>query len=124
MDTSAIDLPALTLAAIIALAITLLLWAAQRGDNSRRGWLVAAVITAVLLATGLIDLLRAKPRETHVAAVLLGASLPVLGSAGLVRGTRRVRPLVRWPLVFLTAVVLLLAGVLLGAALVPKLLGS
>lgn len=122
MDTAAIDFPALALATLIALGITVALWFGNRGDDKRRGWIAAAALAAVLLAIGLLDVLRATPRETHVATAVFGATLPVLGAMGMILGTRRVRPLVRWPMVFVTAFVLLFGGVLLGAAVLPKFL--
>lgn len=122
MDTAAIDFPALTLATMIALGITIALGFARRGENIRRGWMAAAALTALLLAIGLADLLRATPRETHLATVLVGAPLPVLGAMWMIVGTRRVRARVRWPMVFVTAFLLLFGGLLLGAAVIPKYL--
>jgi cytochrome bd-type quinol oxidase subunit 2 len=124
MDTSAIDFPAFALATLVALGITLALGYSSRGDSRRRSWMVAGVISAVLVAIGLVDLLRATPRETHVATVLLGAPLPVLGSLGMILATRRVRGRFRWPIVFVTAFILLFGGLLLGAAVLPKYLPS
>src|SRR5688500_917789 len=122
MDTSAVDFHALALALTIALAITVALWWAYQGGNVRRGWIAAATLTALLLAIGLADLLSATPRETHLATVLVGAPLPVLGAMGMIVGTRRVRPGVRWAMVFATAFALLFGGLIIGATVVPKFL--
>jgi hypothetical protein len=122
MDTSALDFPAVALGALIALGITAGLWYAHRAGDNRRTWIIAGAIATLLLVVGLIDLLRAAPRETSLATVFVGAPLPVLGAVGMIRGTRRVRPLYRWPLVFVTAFVLLFGGLLLGAAVLPKYL--
>lgn len=122
MDTAAVDFPALALAIIIALGITVALWMAHRGENIRRGWIAAATLTAVLIAIGLADLLSAAPRETHLATAFVGAPLPVLGAMGMIGATRRVRPGFRWPMVFATAFVLLFIGLIIGATVVPKFL--
>jgi UDP-N-acetylmuramyl pentapeptide phosphotransferase/UDP-N-acetylglucosamine-1-phosphate transferase len=119
MDFSAVDFPALGLALIIALTITVALMRADPGGN-RRGWITAAVVAGVLFAVLLADLLRETPRQTHVATAIVGAIVPVLGALGMVRATRRVRPLFRWSLVYVTALILLLAGLLLGATFVAR----
>jgi hypothetical protein len=122
MDTAAVDFPALVLATVIAAVITAVLFLAHREDNNRRGWIAAAAVTAILLAIGLADLLREKPRETFIAAPLIAAALPVLGATGMIRGTRRMRPWLRWLLVFVTTFLLLFTGLLLGATVLPKYL--
>ncbi|MEX2152085.1 MAG: hypothetical protein WD825_02040 [Gemmatimonadaceae bacterium] len=122
MDTAAVDFPALLLATLVAGGITVALILAYRGDNARRLWIAAGAVALLLLAVGLVDLLRATPRETHLAAPVVGVILPALGAVGMIRGTRRVRPWVRWLLVFATAFVLLFAGLLLGATVVPRFL--
>ena len=119
---SIVDVPALLISIIVALAITVALMVAHRGDNHRRGWLAAGGVSAALIAIGLIDLLRVTPRETNIGAVIVGAALPVLGALGMIRGTRRVRPWIRWPMVFLTAYALLFGGLLIGATLASRLL--
>ena len=120
MDTSAIDFPALALAGTIALAITVSLAWADRSGSSRRPWLVAGALGAVLITIGLVEILTATPREVHVATVLVGIPVPVLSALGLIRATRRVRPWIRWPAVFVATLVLLFAGLLVGAAVVPR----
>lgn len=124
MDTSAIDFAALALGVVASAAITgAIAWAA-RHEGATRLWLAAAVVTAILIAIGLVDLLREEPRETHVATVLVGIPMPVLGAVGLQYAMRRVRPWIRWATVFLVAFVLLFTGLLLGAAIVPRFLGA
>lgn len=122
MDTSAVDFLALTLALVIAAAITVTLWLANRGETARRAWIAAATLIALLIAVGLADLLRETPRQTHIAAVLLGAPLPVLGAMGMLIATRTVRPIWRWLLTFAAAFFLLFGGLLIGAALLPRYL--
>jgi hypothetical protein len=78
----------------------------------------------LLAAIGIFDLLGERPRETHLATAVLGAALPVLGALGLARGMRRVRPWVRWLVVFLAALVSLLGGLLLGASILPRFFGG
>lgn len=122
MDVSAIDFPALLLGLFIAVIVTAALMFAHRGEQNRRGWMVAGGFAALLAALGLFDLLRESPRETHLGTPFVGAILPVLGGLGMVRATRRVRPWLRWGMVFVTTFVLLFAGVLLGAAIIAKYL--
>jgi UDP-N-acetylmuramyl pentapeptide phosphotransferase/UDP-N-acetylglucosamine-1-phosphate transferase len=121
MDAGAIDLSALFLGILVALTITVAFLFAVRGTR-RREWITAGVLAAALLAIGLVDLLRASPRETHLATAFTGALIPVLGALGLARATAPMRPQFRWPLVFAVTFVLLLAALLFGAALVPKYL--
>ena len=124
MDTSAIDFPALTLGVVASAVITgAIAWGA-RGEGSARLWVAAAAVTAVLVAIGLVDLMREKPRETHVATLLVGIPTPVLGAVGLQYAMRRVRPWIRWLTVFLAAFVLLFVGLLVGAAILPRFLGA
>ena len=106
MDTSAIDFGALGTGVAVALLITAALGWAQLNSWSRV-WIVAGILTVVLIAIGLADLLRERPRETHIATVLVGIPLPVLGAVGMRRAMRRVRPWLRWIGVFLTTLVLL-----------------
>ena len=122
MDTSVVDFRALTLALGIAVGITVTLWLANRGEIKRRAWIAAATLIALLLAVGLADVLRETPRQTHIATVLVGAPLPVLGAMGMILGTRGLRPIWRWVLTFAAAFVLLFVGVLIGAALLPRYL--
>lgn len=120
--TQVVDLPALLIAIGIALLITVALMRAHAVENHRRGWITAAILAAALSIIGVIDLLRATPRETHISTVIVGAALPVLGALGMIRGTRGVRPWIRWPLVFLTAFLLLFGGLLIGATFASRLL--
>lgn len=123
MNTGAIDYSALALALTITLAITVALGWADRGAIPRRSWLMAAALAAVLISIGLAEILTAKPREVHVATVLIGAPLPILGSLGLIRATRRVRPWARWPVIYVATLALMFAGLLIGAAFIPKYFG-
>ena len=123
MEHSVLDLPALFLAILISLAVSAAMIAAHGLDNRRRGWIVAGVLSAVLVTIGVVDLLRQQPRETHIATVVLGSVFPVLGALGTIRGTKRVsRRWLRWPLIFLATFALLFVGLLLGATLVPRYL--
>jgi UDP-N-acetylmuramyl pentapeptide phosphotransferase/UDP-N-acetylglucosamine-1-phosphate transferase len=120
MDTAVIDFPALAIGFTISLVVTVALSRAERGGDRRRGWIVAGALAALLIAIGLVDLLRETPRQTHVATVLVGVPLPILGALGVIRATRRVRPALRWTVVFSTTFVLLFGGLLIGAAVVPR----
>ena len=115
MGSSAVDFIALGTAAAIALVIVVVLAFALRGENTRRGWIMAGVLFAALCAVGIVDLLRHSPRETMFSNVVIGMLVPVLGTLGILRGTRRVRPWIRWVVAFLTAFLLLFVGFLLGA---------
>jgi hypothetical protein len=115
MEHSVVDIPALILSVVIAAAITVALELAHADDNHRRGWIVSGAVAAVLTLLIMADLLRATPRQTPLITAVFGGVLPVLGALGLVRGTRRMRPWIRWPLVFITAFILLYGGLLLGA---------
>lgn len=118
---SVVDLSALLTAIGVALVITVALRIAHRGENHRRGWITAGILVAVLTGIGIVDLLRVQPRETYLATVIIGAALPVIGALGMIRGTRPVRPWIRWPLVFVTAFILLFAGLLIGATLASRI---
>ncbi len=122
MNSSAVDIPALLLAVGISLAITTALALANRGENNRRAWSAGGAMAALLVVLGLFDLLRESPRETHLVTVFIGAALPVLFAIGAIRGTRRVRPWLRWTLVFAATVVGLFSGLQLGAAILPRYL--
>lgn len=122
MDSSVLDYRAILLATFIAVAIATVLLRAFKDENTRRAWIVAGILAAVLLVLSVLDILRESPRETPFSTPLFGATLPVLGALGMVRGTRRVRMRFRWPLVFVTAFVLLFGGLLIGATLFPRLL--
>ena len=125
MDTGAIDFVALALALGITLGIVGALAWADRGAVARRSWLTAAALAAVLITIGLVEILTARPREVHVATVLIGASLPILSALGLIRATRRMkRQWLRWVIIYIPTLALLFVGLLVGAALVPKYFGS
>ncbi len=125
MDTSALDIPALLVMLVVTAVITAAIALAGRGDNRRRRWLGALGVTVVLMALGLIDLLRESPRETHLATVFIGIPLPVLGAVATRAITRRLQHAwVRWLSVFLVTFVLLLSGLLIGAAIAPRFLPS
>jgi uncharacterized membrane protein HdeD (DUF308 family) len=117
-----IDYAALALGILIAAAITLVLMRAHRGENSRRGWITAGVVAAILLAIGIIDLMAAPRRELPLATVIVGATLPVLGAVGMIHATRRVRPWVRWIMVYVTTLLLLFIGLLIGATAPSRLI--
>jgi hypothetical protein len=120
--TDIIDYAALFLATLIAVAISVALMQAHRGENFRRGWITAGIVAAALIAIGLIDLGVAPRREIPIATVIVGATVPVLGAVGMIRATRRVRPWLRWLMVFGTAFVLFFAGLMLGATIPSRLL--
>ncbi len=115
-------MPALWLGLAIALVITVVVVVAHRDDNLRRGWIAAAALAVVLLALGLVDLQRASQRDTHLLAPILGAILPAAGASAMARASRRMRPWLQWPLVFVAALVLLFGGLLFGAAVAPRYL--
>lgn len=124
MDTSAIDFSALVLGLVASALITgAVAWGARRGGRAPL-WIAAAAVTAVLMAIGLVDLMREQPRETHVATVLVGIPAPVLGALGLQYAMRRVRPSIRWGAVFIAVLLLLFLGLLMGATIVPRFLGA
>jgi hypothetical protein len=124
LDTSAVDFPALALGVLAAGVITGALWWAVRRGGSRRLWIIALSVTVALMAVGFVDLLRERPRETHIAAIVLGVPVPVLGAVGMQHAMRRVRPWIRWGVVFLVAFALLFLGLLIGAAVAPRFLGA
>src|SRR5688572_10449200 len=96
MGSSSVDFIALGAGAGVALLISGGLVLALRGDNARRGWIVATALFLALCALGVVDLLRYSPRETTFSNVVIGFLLPVLGTLGILRATRRVRPWIRW----------------------------
>jgi UDP-N-acetylmuramyl pentapeptide phosphotransferase/UDP-N-acetylglucosamine-1-phosphate transferase len=121
MQHSVLDLPALFLAIVIAVVVTGVTIAAHDEGSTRRTWLAALALAVVLITIGVIDLVGEQPRETHLATVILGVSLPIVGAIGTMRGTKRVsRRWIRWPLIFLSAFVLLFVGALVGATVVPR----
>jgi hypothetical protein len=124
-EHSVLDLPALFLAVLISLGVSVAMIAAHGTNNRRRGWIVAGALAAALAAVGVADLMRETPRETHMATVVLGSLFPVFGALGAIRGTNRIsRRWIRWPLIFLATFALLFAGLLMGATLVPRYLPS
>src|SRR5688500_9022340 len=120
----AVDVAALSLSIIISAAITAVL-ARFANSGTRRDWVVAGATALLLMLIGIVDLLTERPRETHMATAVVGALLPVAGAIGVMRGSRRIqRAWLRWLIVFLVAFVLLLGGLLLGASILPRFLGS
>ena len=119
----AVDIPALSLAAVIAAVVTAAVaFFADKG--TRRDWIVTAGIALLLMAIGIVNLLMERPRETHIATPIVGALFAAFGATGLTHGTRRVRPWIRWPAIFLSTFVLLLGGLLFGASILPRFLGG
>ena len=118
---STLDLPALTVAVLVAAVITAALMIAHRGERNRRGWITAGVLVLVLVVIGFLDLMRESPREMRPETVVFGAAIPVLSALGLIRATRRVSPWIRWALVFATSLVTLFVGLLVGAAIFYRL---
>ena len=111
---------ALVVSFLIPLVITVVLWFANRGGQRRQLWLAAAATGGVLLVLGVIDLATSSPRETPYTTAILGAALPVLGTAALLRATRILHTWVRLPLAYVVCVVLFYGGLLLGATIVPR----
>ena len=120
---NAVDVAALSVSVVLAAAITAIV-AFFANTGTRRDWIVAGIMAVVLMAAGIINLLGETPRETHMAMAVVGALFPVAGAVGLARGMRRVRPWLRWTVIFLAAFVLLLGGMLLGASILPRFLGG
>jgi hypothetical protein len=122
-EHSVLDYPALFLAIALAVLVSAVMIWAHGNTNKRRGWIAAAGLFVVLIALGVLDLQRQQTRDTHLATVILGASLSVLGAMGTIRGTKRVtRRWIRWPMIFLATFVLLFIGLLVGATVVPRYL--
>ena len=120
---SAPTISALIVGIVFAAIITAVIaFFADKGTN--RDWLVAGGLALLLMAIGIANLLTENPRETHIATAIVGALLPVAGATGITHGTRRVRPWIRWPVVFISSFVLLLGGLLLGASIIPRFLGG
>jgi hypothetical protein len=124
LDTSAIDLSALALGVLISAIITGAVAWAVRQSGSARLWLAAAAVAVLIGTLGVVDLMREKPRETHIATLFIGIPLPILGVTGLQYAMRRTRPWIRWSVVFLAAFILLFLGLLIGAAIVPRWLSA
>src|SRR5438105_12294694 len=112
-----IDYPALLLAVLIAVAVSVALMKAHEGDNHRRGWIVAGIVAAALIGIGFIDLMAAPRREIPIATVIVGPGSSVVAVVGMIRATRRVRPWVRWLMVFVTALLFFFGGLFVGATL-------
>jgi hypothetical protein len=70
------------------------------------------VLISVLAA---VDLARESPRETNFTTPLIAVAIATLASLGMVRATHRMRMLFRAPLIFVTAFILLLGGLLFAA---------
>ena len=117
----AVDVAALALAVIVAGGVTAVI-ALFADTGTRRDWIVSGAMALVLVTLAIANLLGETPRETHMATAILGPVLSVAGAMGIARATRRVRPWLRWTIVFLSSFVLLLAGLLLGASILPRFL--
>lgn len=117
MGNSALDVTALVIGVVVALAITGALAWAVRGGSHRRAWITAGILFLALVALGVVDLLRYSPRETLFSTVIIGFAVPVLGATGLLLATTHVRPWIRYPVTFLITFLLVFAGLLLGATL-------
>lgn len=120
---TSVDIPALLLAIAISAAITAVL-ALYAREGRKRDWLIAGAAALVLTAIGVANLMTESPRETHIATAFTGAMLPVAGAMGIIAGTKRVRPWLRWLVVFVLTFVLLVSGLLLGASILPRFIGG
>ena len=118
-----VDLPALLLAVVISAAITALLVLYAR-NGQKRDWLIAGGVALVLAVIGVANLMTESPRETHVATAFTGALVPVAGAMGVIAGTKRVRPWLRWLVVFVLTFVFLILGLMLGASILPRFIGG
>lgn len=119
----AVDLTALSLSIVISAVITAVV-IRFASTGTRRDWAVAGILALVLMIAGIAELLTEQPRETHLATWIVGAVLPVAAATGIARALRSSRTWVRWLSVFMTAFLLLVAGLLIGASVVPRFLGS
>ena len=121
MDTAAVDFAALAIGIGVAAVIVAALAWADRGAIARRSWIVAAVLGGALITIGLLEILTSKPREVHIATILVGVPLPILSALALIRATRSMRrQWVRWSIIYVATLLLLFAGLLLGAAWIPR----
>jgi len=116
---SAVDVPAMLLAAALSAAITAaLMLLADKGIN--RDWYVAGGVALAVFAIGMIDLMRETPRETHWATWIFGAAFPVAVATGLLHATRPMKRWKRIPIVFLTTYLMLFGGLLFGSSVFPR----
>ena len=118
-----VDIPALLLAIAISAAITAVL-ALYARNGQKRDWLIAGTVALVLVMIGVANLMTESPRETHIATAFTGAMLPVAGAMGIIAATRRIRPWLRWLVVFVLTFVLLILGLMLGASILPRFIGG
>ena len=120
---SAVDVPAVLVAALLSAGITAALMRfADKGTH--RDWLVAGGVALAVFAVGMIDLMRETPRETVWATWIFGAAFPVAISTGILHATRSMKPWQRIPLLFLTALLSLFAGLLFGSSVLPRFFGG
>jgi len=119
---SVIDLPALVVGLLISAAISATLLLAHRGSNNKRGWAAAAGLVVLISVVAAVDLARESPRETHFSTPVVAVAIATLAALGMVRATRRIRMLFRAPLVFVTALILLLSGLLFAATYSQRIL--
>ena len=115
MNLTGTDVATLLIAAVIAAAIASTLLRFDSREQVRRGWIVAGILALILVALGAVDLYRQPWPDVPFSAVIIAALFAVLGTKGIVHGTRRVRPWLRWILAFVIAYLLLFAGLLTGA---------
>ena len=117
-----IDFPALGTGLLIAAGISAGLLLAHRDGNNKRGWAMGAGLVILLSVVAALDLARESPRETNVSTPVIAVGVATLASLGMVRATHRMRMRYRAPLVFVTAFVLLLGGLLFAATYAAKVL--
>jgi|SRR5687767_3342410 len=120
---TSVDIPALLLTVAIAALITAVL-ALYARNGQKRDWLIAGGVALLLAALGVANLATESPRETHIATAFTGSMLPVAGAMGIIAGTKRVRPWLRWLVVFVLTFVLLILGLMLGASILPRFIGG
>jgi uncharacterized membrane protein HdeD (DUF308 family) len=122
MTLTATDSVTLLIAIAIAAGVATVLLRYESRELVRRGWIVAGILTLVLLAIGALDLFRRPWPDVKFSTVLIAALFTVLGTKAMVHATRRVRPWLRWLLAFVIALVMLFGGLLTGATGVSRLL--
>lgn len=119
---SVIDLPALMIALVVAAVLAASLLYADRGNRHRRSWAVAGILALALIVLSAIEILPHGPLTPKLSTPIVASILDTLATLGMVRATRRVPMWARALLVFVTALVMLLGGLLLGASYVSPLL--
>jgi hypothetical protein len=122
MSLTAVDFVTLLIAVAIAAVVATTLLRFDSRVLVRRGWIIAGALTLALVALGGVDLLRQPWPDVKFSTVVIAALFTVIGTKGMVQGTRRVRPWLRWLLAFVVALVLLFGGLLTGATGVSRML--